>query len=177
MKLVGQRGVLLVIAVSAIFPFAAWAVAPNSSCRAGITTGVPTLSSATRQNPCPERNTSDYRAQSSQVVSASDLQAQINDLKLAPQQIEALVLSAKTNAEHTRLAVYYGARAASDLAQAMHHEQIALKYGASPVGSSSKFASGTVDHCMAIARQFKLHAARMRKLQQEQEQLARNAGE
>ena len=88
-----------------------------------------------------------------------------------------LIATAKTAAEHLRLAGYYSLRADSDLAQAMFQQKMAIDYSANALGSSSKFSPGTVDHCVAIGRRLKQHAAKMRKLQEEQEQLARQSGE
>jgi hypothetical protein len=119
----------------------------------------------------------DQSLRSTNVVHASELSAQYSELRLSPVEIRDLVQNAKTPADHQRLAGYYSLRADSDLAQAREHQKIALKYSANSVGSSSKFISGTVYHGIAISRRLKQHAAKMRKLQQEQEQLARQRGE
>jgi hypothetical protein len=111
------------------------------------------------------------------VVRASDLGAQVSDLKLSEQELQSLIANARTHDEHMRLAGYYGVKADFDLAQAMHQQQMASDYRANVVGSSAKFRPGTVDHCVSMSHRLKQHARKMRTLQKEQEQLAREAGE
>ena len=95
---------------------------------------------------------------------------------LTPQQVRSLTMNAKTPADHMRLADYYGARADADVFEASQHQKMALDFSASSLASSTKYATGTVDHCVTMVRELKKHAAKMRKLQQEQEKLALQAG-
>ena len=160
----GQSGILLAMVLSAGVP--AFAVVPNSSCRATVST----TPSASAKADCAQ-------AQSRGVVYVAELRKEVADLKLSSQQVQELVVSARTRTEHLRLAGYYNVRAESDLAQARDQQQMAIDYSASPVASSDKFAAGTVKHCVAIIHRLRQHAAKMRELQKEQEQLASQSGE
>jgi hypothetical protein len=175
----GQFGILLAITFVSGSPItaSAWVVAPNFSCRPAVSKFVQSTASTTSQNPCETSPAAAKSSQSGHVVSATDLRDQVGDLHFTPQELQSLVLNARTSAEHRRLAGYYSLRADTDLAQAMHQQKMAIDYSASSVGSSSKFTRGTVDHCVAIVKRLKQHAARMRKLQQQQEQLAMQSGE
>jgi superoxide dismutase len=103
--------------------------------------------------------------------------AQQNPEKLSKQQLATLISTAKTPAEHSRIAQYYGAQAQSDLAQAQEHEQMAAQFKSNPATSSSKNAAGTVNHCEYLAQHLKASAAENQKLAQEHEQMAREAGQ
>lgn len=111
------------------------------------------------------------------VASASSLQAQQNPSELSRQQLVTLIASAKTPAEHTRIAQYYGAQAQADLALSREHARMADQFKSNSVTSSSKFAAGTVNHCAYLAQSYKQSAARMQKLEQEHEQMAKEAGQ
>jgi hypothetical protein len=111
------------------------------------------------------------------VAFASSLQAQQNPSELSRQQLVTLIGSAKTPAEHTRIAQYYGAQAQADLALSREHAQMADQFKKNSVTSSSKFAAGTVNHCAYLAQSYKQSALRMQKLEQEHEQMAKEAGQ
>ena len=107
---------------------------------------------------------------------ASTAQAQQNSADLSKQQLATLIASAKTPAEHTRIAQYYGAQAQADLALSQEHAQMADQFEKNSVTSSSKFTTGTVNHCAYLAASYKQSAAKMQKLEQEHEQMAKEAG-
>jgi hypothetical protein len=111
------------------------------------------------------------------VVFAQISQAQQKPEKLSKQQLLSLIATAKTSAEHNRIAQYYGAEAKAYLAQSQEHEQMAEQYKKNPVISSSKFATGTVNHCEYLAQHFKESATQMQELAQEHEQMAKDAGQ
>lgn len=174
MMRLGQWAVLLVIAVLASRPSSA---APNRTpdvtpCAATLTPDLQEPSSAEPLSSCdaPE-------PQPAHVIHADELREQFSDMKLPQDEIRALILNAKTPSEHQRLAGYYSIRAENDLAQATRQQQMAIHYSAIPVTNSSKYIRGTVDHCVAIGRRLKQHAAKMRTLQKQQEMLARQSGE
>jgi hypothetical protein len=95
--------------------------------------------------------------------------------KLSKAQLNALIATAKTPAEHSRIAEYYRAEAQYDLAQSQEHAQMAEHYKQSSVGSSAKFTTGTVNHCEYLARNFKANAVKMEALSQEHAQMAKEA--
>jgi hypothetical protein len=108
---------------------------------------------------------------------ASVAQAQPNAEKLSKHDLQSLVASAKTPAEHNRLAQYYSAQAQDYLAQSKEHEQMAEQYKANALTSSSKYAAGTVNHCAYLAKSFKASAAQMQVLSQEHAAMAKEAGQ
>jgi lipoprotein-anchoring transpeptidase ErfK/SrfK len=108
-------------------------------------------------------------------ASASMAQPPQNAEKLSKQQLTSLIATAKTPAEHTRIAEYYGAKAQEDLALSQEHAQMASQFKANSVTSSSKFAPGTVNHCEYLAQRFKADAVKMQQLEQEHEQMAKEA--
>ena len=111
------------------------------------------------------------------VAFTSTLQAQQNSGELNKQQLVTLIASAKTPAEHTRIAEYYGAQAQADLALSQEHAQMADQFKTNSVTSSYKFATGTVNHCAYLAASYKQSAAKMQKLEQKHELMAKEAGQ
>jgi uncharacterized protein YacL (UPF0231 family) len=109
------------------------------------------------------------------VAFAQTAQAQPKPEKISKQQLLSLIVTAKTPAEHTRIAQYYQAEAQVDLAQSKEHEQMAEQYKKNPLISSSKYAAGTVNHCEYLAQHFKESAAKLQELAQEHEQMAQDA--
>jgi len=97
--------------------------------------------------------------------------------KLSKQQLQSLIATAKTPAQHERIAQYYEAKAQSDLAQSKEHAQMAAEFKANNVTSSAKFANGTVNHCEYLAESFKKDAAKMEALAAQHEQMAERAGQ
>ena len=105
-----------------------------------------------------------------QVSAAQRQQAE----KLNEQQLLSLIATAKTPAEHMRLARYYEAKAQDYLAQSKEHAQMAEQYKKNPLTSSSKWATGTVGHCEYFAQTFKDAATKMQELAQMHEQMAKS---
>ncbi len=106
---------------------------------------------------------------------AAFAQTQPNSANLSKQQLTSLIASAKTPAEHLRIADYYGAKAQDYLAQSNEHAQMAEQFRNNSVTSSSKFSTGTVRHCEYLAQNFKQKADQMQKLESEHEQMAKDA--
>lgn len=92
--------------------------------------------------------------------------------KLSHQQLLSLIATAKTPAEHERLARYYDERAQAYLTQSAEHQQMAVEYRKNPLISSSKWATGTINHCEFIAKSLKEDAARMQALAQAHREMA-----
>jgi hypothetical protein len=95
--------------------------------------------------------------------------------KLSEQQLLSLIATAKTAADHTRIAEYYEAQVKDYLAQSKEHEQMASAYKKNPVTSNSKFATGTVNHCDYLAQSFKKNADQAQDLAKIHEQMAKDA--
>jgi hypothetical protein len=54
---------------------------------------------------------------------------------------------------------------------------MAEEFKKNSVTTSSKFSTGTVNHCEYLAQNFKQKADQMQKLEQEHEQMAKDAGQ
>ncbi len=96
--------------------------------------------------------------------------------KLSKQQLLSLIATAKTPADHLRLARYYEAQATYYLAQSQQHEEQAAAYKKNPMTNSDKFRFGTVDHCEYFAQSFKDISTKMQELANIHEQMAKDAG-
>ncbi len=96
---------------------------------------------------------------------------------LSNKQLNSLIATAKTPAEHQRIAHYYGAQAESYLAQSKEHAQMAEGYKANPAINNSKFSKGTVGHCEYFAQSFKEMSTKAGEMAQMHEQMAKDAEE
>jgi len=94
---------------------------------------------------------------------------------LSKKQLHALIATAKTPAEHERIARYYRAQAQSYLAQSKDHAQMAEDYRANPAINNSKFATGTVSHCEYFAKTFGEQSVKSDELAKLHEQMAKEA--
>lgn len=92
--------------------------------------------------------------------------------KLSRQQLQTLVATAKTPAEHERIAHYYAAKAQTDRTQAREHAQMAESFRKNPVTNSAKQSISTVNHCTYVAQSLTKDAAKMQKLADEHERMA-----
>ncbi len=97
--------------------------------------------------------------------------------KLSKPQLLSLIATAHTSAEHERIANYYDARARDFLAQSAEHAQMAAEYKKNPMISSSKWATGTIDHCEYLAQSLKDDAVKMQELAQLHLEMAASAGQ
>jgi len=95
--------------------------------------------------------------------------------KLSEQQLMSLIATAKTPAEHSRLAQYYEAQAQEFLAQSKEHQEMAEQYKKNVMMSTSKYATGTVNHCEYFAKSFKEDATKAQELATIHEQMAKDA--
>ena len=100
---------------------------------------------------------------------------QANLEKLSNKQLSTLAATAKTPAEHRRIANYYSAQAQNYLAESKIHGGMAEQFKANPVTNSSKFVTGTVNHCQYLADSLKASAEQSSKLAQDHEQMAQDA--
>lgn len=108
---------------------------------------------------------------------ATVAQAQPSQEKLSKEQLLSLIATAKTPAEHSRLAAYYGAQAQDYLAQSKEHQQMAEAYKKNPAFNTSKSTRGPINHCEYLSQHLKESAVKMQELAQEHEQMARGAGQ
>ncbi len=97
------------------------------------------------------------------------------DEKLSKQQLLSLIATAKTPAEHRRVAEYYHAKAQDYLAQANEHEQMVAAYKANPSLSTEKNRASTIGHCEYFVQTFKDLAAKSQELAQLHEQMSKDA--
>src|SRR5579863_3511751 len=93
---------------------------------------------------------------------------------LSKRQLNSLIATAKTPAEHQRIAQYYQAKAQDYLAQAKEHEQMVAAYKANP-SLTAKSQASTINHCEYFVQTFKDMAAKSQELAQLHEQMARGA--
>jgi Tfp pilus assembly protein FimT len=108
---------------------------------------------------------------------ASVSQAQPNTEKLSKEQLNTLIATAKTPAEHRRIAEYYKAKAADYQAQAKEHEQMVAAYKANSSLSTDKNQASTISHCEYFVTTFKALAANSQELSVLHERMASEAPE
>jgi hypothetical protein len=90
-------------------------------------------------------------------------------------ELNTLISTAKTPAEHQRIARYYQAKALDYLAQAKEHEQMVAAYKAYSSLSNDKNRASTIDHCEYYVRAFKDLAVKTQELAQLHGQMAQDA--
>jgi hypothetical protein len=95
---------------------------------------------------------------------------------LSKKQLASLVVSAKTPAEHQRIANYYLAASENYLAQAKEHARMAVDFEKNPATNNDKVARTTVDHCQYLAKSLQARAAMAAGLAQQHEEMAKEAG-
>ncbi len=95
---------------------------------------------------------------------------------LGKKQLADLVASAKTAADHRKLAAHYRAVAAKHEAEATEHAELAAKYKANPTISDMKRpnAPDTASHCLAYAEHCRKAAKTMSEMAAMHEEMAKN---
>jgi hypothetical protein len=91
-------------------------------------------------------------------------------------QLNTLIVSAKTPAEHQRIARFYQSQAQSYLAQSKEHALEAEQSRNNLTRNNSKTIFSTVNHCEHFAQTFSDLAAKSQKLAKQHEQMAADAG-
>jgi hypothetical protein len=91
------------------------------------------------------------------------------------QQLASLVASAKTSAEHLRMANYYRAQADRLLAESNDHARMGAAFRSNPATNNAKRANGTVNHCEYLAQTLKAKSEGVRALAEEHERMAKGA--
>ena len=97
--------------------------------------------------------------------------------KLSKEQLNTLISTAKTPAEHRRIAQYYEAKALDYQAQAKEHEQMVAAYKANSSLSTDKNKAETLGHCEWFVTTFKALAENSQQLAALHEQMAKEAGQ
>ncbi len=102
--------------------------------------------------------------------------AQTAGKTLSKKQLSELVATAKTAADHRKLAEHYRAAAAKHEAEAKEHVELAAKYRANPTASETKRpgAPDTASHCMTFAEHCRKQAAIMTEMAAMHEEMAKN---
>ncbi len=95
--------------------------------------------------------------------------------KLSKHELLSLIATAKTPAEHLRLAQYYEGQAKFYLAQSTLHQEMAAAYKKNPP-ISAKYSTTSVNHCDFFSQSFKEDATKMQELADMHEQMAKDAG-
>lgn len=95
---------------------------------------------------------------------------------LSEKQAKALVASAKTPADHLRLAEHYRQMSEKFLASAKDHEEMKAGYERNPAYTGSKFKAGTIDHCEYFIKSSRENAQKMKELADMHEEMAKSAG-
>jgi len=93
---------------------------------------------------------------------------------LSKQQLNTLIATAKTPAEHQRIAQFYQSQALDYLAQSKEHEAMVAAYKANPSMTNNKNQASTINHCEYFVQTFKDLAAKSQELAQLHEQMAKD---
>ena len=93
---------------------------------------------------------------------------------LSKQQLNTLIATAKTPAEHERIAQYYRAQASDYLAEAKDHESMVAAYKANSSLSNEKNRASTIGHCEYFVKTFKELAVKSQELATLHEQMAKD---
>jgi len=94
---------------------------------------------------------------------------------LSKKQLSALIATAKTPAEHERIAKFYESSAQDYRVEAQEHEAMIAAYKANSSLSTNKNQASTINHCEYFVTTFKDKAAKSQELAQLHEQMAKDA--
>jgi hypothetical protein len=96
--------------------------------------------------------------------------------ELKSKEVKALVASAKTPADHMKLARHYTAMAAKHVAEAQQHEVLAAEYTRNPQLGASKhpMAPNTAEHCKYFAEHCRKAAREMQAMAAAHEEMAKS---
>ena len=94
---------------------------------------------------------------------------------LSKQQLNTLIATAKTPAEHQRIANYYEAQAQNYRSEAQEHESMIAAYKANSSLSTDKNRASTIGHCEYFVQTFKDMAVKSHELAQLHEEMAKGA--
>jgi len=95
--------------------------------------------------------------------------------QLTPHQLASLAASAKTNAEHQRIANFYRAQADKLLAESDEHVRMATAFRANSATNNDKQVFSTGNHCAYLTKTLKAKADKVRAIAADHERMARAA--
>lgn len=93
--------------------------------------------------------------------------------QLTPAQLASLVASARTTADHARIANFYRAEADKLLSESRDHARMAAAFKANPATNNDKRAQVTVNHCEYLAQSLKAKSQKARALAEEHDAMAK----
>ena len=108
-------------------------------------------------------------------ISAQTPVSQLSTEHFTAKQLNSLVSTAKTPAEHERLANYYEVKAQEYRAQAQMHAQMLAAFMADSARNNVKAQYGTVNHCDFMFKSLTQRAQAADKLARKQQRLAQVA--
>jgi hypothetical protein len=94
---------------------------------------------------------------------------------LSKDQLNALVASAKTPAEHRRIAKFYQSQTQHYLALSKEHETMLAAYKSNPGLTNNKNQASTINHCEYFVQKFNVLAAKSNELAPSHERMATEA--
>ncbi len=111
------------------------------------------------------------------LVAAVSVTAAVPQGELKSSEVRALVMNAKTPADHLKLARHYTAMAEKQEVEAKEHEALALQYTNHPTGHEMKhpMSGETAAHCKSYAEHCRKAASEMRALAASHTVMAKNA--
>jgi hypothetical protein len=95
---------------------------------------------------------------------------------LSKHQLNMLIATAKSPAEHQRIAQFYQSQAQNYLAQSKEHALEAEQSRNNPMRNNNKAVFSTVNHCEHYAQKFSDLAAKSQELAKQHEQMVADAG-
>ena len=107
-------------------------------------------------------------------VAAPLAQPAVHQDKLSRKELKALIASAKTRADHERIAAHYRAEAERLEAKHREHEEDLAEYYKNPARYPGKYPT-MGDHCRSLSAYYKMAAERATTLAEMHEQLAQDA--
>lgn len=110
-------------------------------------------------------------------VAPMSLVAADNSSSLSKKELKTLIATAKTPADHRRIAAYYQQEATDLRRRAKEHEDMAVIYKKQPLPYEGKFAYGTVgySHCVRFSELFAEQAKEADALASLHEDMAKTA--
>ena len=96
---------------------------------------------------------------------------------LTKHQLNTFIATAKTPAEHQRIAHFYQSQAQNYLAQSKKHALEAEQSRNNPMRNNNKVVFSTVNHCEHFAQKFSDLAAKSQELSKQHEQMASSEGQ
>jgi hypothetical protein len=96
---------------------------------------------------------------------------------LSKQQLLSLIATAKTPAEHQRIAQYYEAQAQKYLALSKEHAAMAEQYKKNPLMGANKHFTSTLGYCESLVGSFQKLSVKMQQLAEVHLQMAKEAAQ